>query len=346
MAILIFPSNKMMSLSHRYFRAICLAILTLVFAAIPAQAQRVVSATERTEAQALLQQAYASYESGDYPQAHILIDKAEKLQPDQPDGWNLRGAVFLKEGIYDKAGAAFARAVALDPKLWAAQFNLGEVAFRQKDYRRARARFEELLDQTDRYKEANRWELAAYKAYITSLLMGDDSAARKKLAKIPAKGATPAYLYAQAALSFSRKDVATAQKTISTAQATYPAAQNDLFADSLETAGWQAPPPPLTSVFPSSLPAPGAAPYAGGGERPMQVDPRLEAAVADPLPAASGPVYSKVPAITTTPAERETKAAEGEKASPAKGSTPKSQPAGSPSPAASPVQDHTGLLLE
>jgi tetratricopeptide (TPR) repeat protein len=340
MATLIFSRVTLRAARLAGGAAVFPALLMLV-AAVPARAQRVVTAAERTQAGALLQEAYTTYQGGDYPQAQVLIDKADKLEPDQADGWNLRGAVYLKQRIYDKAGAAFARAAVLDPKLWAAQFNLGEVAFAQKDYRRARARFEALLEQTDRFKDASRWELAAYKAFLSCLLMGDDADAHKKLAKLPVKGATPAYLYAQAALSYSRKDIATAEKTLSIAESTYPAAANDLFSSSLETVGWKAPAPPLTSAFPSSLPVPGSAPYAGGGQQPMEIDPRLEAAVAEPLPASGGTVYGKIPA-NTTPNDAKTPAAEHKPS--AKPDSSPSQSKAVPSPA--PGQDHTGLLLD
>ncbi len=316
--------------------------LLLVFGARPAHGQHVITAAARTQAEALLQQAYAAYQGADYPQAQHLIDQAEKLQPDQADGWNLRGAVYLKQGTFDKASAAFTRAVALDPNLWAAQFNLGEVPFHQKDYRRARERFEALLSQTDHFKQANRWELAAYKAYLSTLLMGDDLNARKKLAKLPAKGGvTPAYLYAQAALSFSRKDAATAEKTLAIAQQTYPPAANELFASSFETVGWQAPPPPVRPVYATSLPAPGSAPYAGGGEKPMQIDPRLEAAVAEPLPASGGAVYAKVPAVTNaTPST-------AAKTTPAPKAANKAAGSAQASPAPRTLKtDNTGLLLD
>jgi Tfp pilus assembly protein PilF len=343
MAILIFLRGKTLSIRRDGELACWLVLLTLAFALTPARAQRVVTAAARAQAADLLQQAYSTYQAGDYPQAHLLIDKADKLEPDQADAWNLRGAIYLKQKMYDKAGTAFARAAALDPKLWAAQFNIGEVAFDQKDYRRARTRFESLLDQTDHFKEANRWELAAYKAFLSCLLMGDDANARKKLAKLPAKGATPAYLYAQAALSFSRKDFVTAEKTLATAETTYPPAENDLFASSLETIGWKTPAPPVTSAFPSSLPVPGSAPYAGGGQQqPMQIDPRLEAAVAEPLPTGGGSVYAKIP-VVATPNEGDAKAA-GERKPAAKPELPADHAKAVPT--ATPQGDHTGLLLE
>jgi Tfp pilus assembly protein PilF len=344
MAIFIFSRMHLPTVWNRAAIVLLAGFFVLLGLGTPARAQHIVTAAARAQAAANLQEAYNDYGAGDYPQAHLLIDKAEKLEPDQADAWNLRGAVYLKQGFYDKAGVAFTRAVALDPNLWAAQFNLGEVSFHQKDYRRAEARFEALLDQTNHYKEANRWELAAYKAFLSTLLAGQDAEAHKRLAKLPPKGATPAFLYAQAALSFSRKDVAGAEKTLALAQASYPPAANDLFASSLETVGWQAAPPPLTSVLPSSLPVPGSAPYAGGGERPMQVDPRLESAVADPLPAGGSAVYSKVPAVVAPPSQPAPREAVPEhKPAPPSAAVEEKSPAH-----ATPVPgpDHTSLLLE
>ena len=319
-------------------------LLGLLSVLAPVRAQHVVTAGARAQAEAILQQAYTTYEGGDYPQAMLLIDKADKLQPDQADSWNLRGAVYLKQGIYDKAAAAFSRAVALDPKLWAAQFNLGEVAFHQKDYRRAQARFEALLNQTDHFKEANRWELAAYKAFLSCLLLGDDAAAHKKLAKLPQKGATPAYLYAQAALSFSRKEVAAAGKTLAIAQSTFPPAANDLFASSFETVGWEAPPPPPVPILPPTPPNSGSAPsyHTEAGERPMQVDPRLEAAVADPLPLNGGSTYAKIPSVDLPQGRADAKPL-------AKPAVKSGVTAGQPQPPQTPLalgRDNTGLLLQ
>ncbi len=303
------------------------------------------SSNAKTQGAALLQQAFDAYQSGDYPTALRLIDQGEKLKPNQPDGWNLRGAIYLKQGQFAQAQAAFGRAVAIDPNLWAAQFNLAEIPFKQKNYRQARAQFDALLSQTDHYKEHNRWELAQYKVFLSYLLMGDDAHAQRALAKLPSAGAsTPACLYAQAALSFSRQDIAAAQRTLATAESTFSPALNDLFSSSLETAGWQAQPlalpPQLASALPTSLSSPGQT------QPPMQIDPRLEASVADPLPSSPGSgVYSKLPSEVASPLKPGAlpqfhTGKPGQEQKP----VPEKSPAPAPSPAKEP--DHFGLLME
>ncbi len=273
-------------------------------ASIPAiGAGYTISAKDRAEAATLSQQAYVTFQAGDYAQALGLLSQSDRLKPDQPDGWNLRGMILLRQKAYDQAKAAFARAVALDPNLWAAQFNLAEVYFQRKDYARARASFERLLSQTNRFKEANQWELVQYKALMACVLMGDAPAADKKLAKLPAKGgATPAFLYAQAALAFQRKNPAQAQKSVAAAQTAFPAPINDMFADSLVQAGWQTTPPaPSLTALASNVPASpngGPALPVSDGHADYVIDPQLQADSAGPLPVADAPTRPIVAVVT------------------------------------------------
>ena len=284
----------------------------------------VISAKDRAQADTLVQQALAEYQTGDYPQALSLLEQANQLKPDQSDCWNLRGMIFLRQKAYDKAQAAFARAVALDPDLWAAQFNLAETTFQQKDYARARKDFENLLAQTDRFKHANRWELVQYKAFLCCLLQGNTPEANRRLAKLPATGgATPARLYAEAAIAYQSKKAPAAEKLVSTAQSSFSVPVNALFVDSLVQEGWQAPPPPSmpTAALAANTPpaAPGVLPNGlplgvtlatdipGEKNHPYYVvDPKVEAAAAEPLPlpdAGTRPIVGKItPALQTSPA--------------------------------------------
>ena len=264
---------------------------------------------ERSQGDTLLGQANTAFQAGDYAGALRLLEQVEALKPDQADAWNLRGVVFLKQKAYDKAEAAFARAVTIDPTLWAAQFNLAETPFQKKDFARAKSVFEHLLAQTDRYKSAGRWELVLYKAFLCALLTGDEADARKKLAKLPATGgATPAFQYAQAALAFSRKDPAGANKILSGAQTAYASALNGMFTSSLETAGWQVPamnpgsslvvattdPTTAAAMNAAGITNPGNTTSSAGGARGapqhpvVVIDPRMVAAASDPLPSSPG----------------------------------------------------------
>ncbi len=342
MTIFIFMRGSPLLGLDRSRRPLLAGLMALVFLCVapsPVRAGRFFSARDRAQGDTLYQQAFAAYQTGDYAQAQDLVEKADALKPDQPDGWNLRGMVYLKQNAFDKAEAAFSRAVSLDPKLWAAQFNLAEAPFQGKDYARARARFEKLIDQTDRFKTPKEWELVQYKAFLSCLLMGDHAAADKKLAKLPATGGTtPAYQYAQASMAFSRKDAAGARKSLTAAQGAYSPLLNDMFSNSLVEVGWQTPlPPPTLAVnLPNEVP-PASGATLSENRTPIVIDPRLEASVAEPLPTgdtAVRPVASKIdPVVSLRPT----------------GKSAAALPAPSLQPAPSPVaesSDHRGLLLE
>ena len=293
----------------RFFAVSAAVGIFLAFGVPVAPAGLLPTSKDHSQGETLFQQAGTAYQGGDLAGALHLLEQADELKPDQADAWNLRGAVYLKQKMYDKAESAFNRSVAIDPNLWAAQFNLAEVSFQKKDYARGRTVFERLLAQTDRYKAANKWELVLYKAFLCALLSGDEADARKKLAKLPPTGGTtPASLYAQAALAFSRKDAAGANRILAGAQTSYAPVLNELFASSLGTAGWQTPAPspipPLPGAVAALDPTTAAAMSAAGitnpgnvtppasirsvVERPaVVIDPRLVAA-SDPLPSTPG----------------------------------------------------------
>ncbi len=288
-----------------------LALLALALPIQPVRGGPIFSGKARAEGDALYKAAFAAYDTGDFPRAQELLNQAEKLKPDQADGWNLRGAVFLKQKLFGQAEAAFKRASALDPNLWAAQFNYAEAAFRGKNYPASRARFDHLVDQTNRFKEKNQWELAQYKAVLCSLMLNDDAGAQKRLAKLPAVGAvTPALSYAQAAVAFHRRDETTAQKALSVARTTYSPNLNNLFSDALETLGWQAASvPPGVALATATPPMPPSVSPSGPVRPAYVIDPRLEAAaaeplpVAEPVPSASATSRKMIPVINASPSD-------------------------------------------
>ena len=282
---------------------------------------------------ALIQQAYAAHESGNSAQALALLDQADKLRANVADSANLRGAVYLRQGVYDKAEVAFSRAVACDPKLWAARFNLAEVPFRKKDYARARARFDSLVTQTNRFKEQNQWELAQYKAVLCSLLLHDDAGLQKRLAKLPegAAAATPARLCAEAALALTRKDNAAATRLLSgLQQGKFSASTTALFVSALEISGWlpsvpnvnaaalaarsnHAPPGngslmpghTTSAALPFNLPIPGSEPElpTADGSVPAPAPPQVHKPAPSPAPAPESVVAteSQTPEIQPDP---------------------------------------------
>ncbi len=267
---------------------------------------------------ALVQQAYAAHESGNGVQALALLDQADKVRANVADSANLRGAVYLRQGVFDKAEAAFSRAVACDPKLWAARFNLAEVPFRQKDYARARSRFDSLLTQTNRFKEQNQWELVQYKAVLCSILLDDEAGAQRRIARLPegAAAVTPARLCAQAAVALARKDNATASRLLAESQhGKYSMNTLNVFVSALELSGWVNPSPLLTATLATAgtggsraLAGSGSL-VPGGGSAPRPLMPNLpimpgaepELPVADRSAPRSAPPLDLLPSSSPAP---------------------------------------------
>jgi tetratricopeptide (TPR) repeat protein len=52
----------------------------------------------------------------DYARALEALDRAQKLAPNDPDAWNLRGLVHRRQGKYEEALAEMARSTHLDPR--------------------------------------------------------------------------------------------------------------------------------------------------------------------------------------------------------------------------------------
>lgn len=192
----------------------------------------------------MLQMAFASYEAGNNTLALEQIDQAERLKPNVADAWNLKGAILLRQGDYNRAEVAFKRAVNLDPDLWAAKFNVAEIPFRRKDYATARKAFENLSIQTDRYKLAIEWELLQYKLVVCSLLMNDEAYAKGRFSKLRPGSVSPAYFYSQAAFAFAKKDTAGANKFLGFADSSSKPGMRSIFSDTLVRAGWVAGAPP------------------------------------------------------------------------------------------------------
>ena len=353
--------------SGRLWRGLCLVLLLSPGSpvlAFPGFGNLAKEHADHVQGDALYQQAYAAYHDGNYPLAERLTEQADKLKPDQADGWNLRGVVLLKLRSYDQAEAAFKHSLACDPDFWAAQFNVAEVPYQRKDYARARSRFEQLLSQTDRYKDNRKWEMVLYKTFLSYLFSGDEAGAKKRLAKLSAApGTNPVLVYADAAVAFQRKDTAGAQKMIAAARGKFPQETNDLFAEPLVQAGWITvlPPSPAMPAGTSGLlSGNGGAPAALGAangvvatpggvynnHQPVVIDPRLEAAAAEPLPEPDGavkPMLTKVAGVrmpnipSPAPAAPLPRVA----ATPTAAAT---HPLAGPLP--DPSLEHAGLLLE
>jgi len=224
---------KGLMFSSMKFRKIA-AITFLLFSSIAANTV----APSKSELETMYDKAFRAFDANNFPEALTQLDAIDARQPDLAESQNLRGVIFMRQGIYDKAEAALYRAIELDPKFWNARFNLAEVPFLQKNWTEARNRFQALLSSNSAELQGEATRLIQYKILLTYVLEGKDEMVDAFLSKFELSNDTPAVQYANAAIALQHKDEKGARGWIATAEKNFSPQLNKLFAESLYEVGW------------------------------------------------------------------------------------------------------------
>ena len=214
----------------------------LKFAAIPLLVFGTIAANDvapsNSELEAMYDKAYRAFDAANYVQALKELDAIDARKPDLAASQNLRGVVYMRQGLYDKAEAALSEARGLDPKFWNARFNLAEIPFLKKDWTEARKRFQELITSNAAELQGEATQLIQYKILLTYLLEGNDTMVDSILAKFELSPDTPAVHYANAAISLQGQNIPDAKKWMTAAEKNFSPQLNKLFAESLYEIGW------------------------------------------------------------------------------------------------------------
>src|SRR5438105_4192489 len=210
------------------------AVSLLVFGTIAANDV----APSNSELEAMYDKAYRAFDAANYTEALKQLDAIDARKPDLAASQNLRGVVYMRQGLYDKAEAALSEARGLDPKFWNARFNLAEIPFLKKDWAEARKRFQELLTSSAAELQGEATQLIQYKILLTYLLEGNDTMVDSILAKFELSPDTPAVQYANAAISLQGQNIPDAKKWMAAAEKNFSPQLNRLFAHSLYEIGW------------------------------------------------------------------------------------------------------------
>src|SRR5437868_5641907 len=224
------------------------------------------------------EQALQAYEQRDFDSAAKLAEQADTAKPNQPQVLNLRGAILLEQQKYDEAEGFFKEALKVDPKFREAQFNLADVPFRNKDYTKARDRFQALLKQTPGGDKNQAAQLINFKVFLTYLLEGKDSRAQKLMEQFQFSGDTPALYYAEAAWQFKHDNADKANDWIASARKIYPSASNALYAGGFYDLGW------LKGAMTVSSPTPTAS-VGAAAVATTQTESSVPAVEPSPIPA-------------------------------------------------------------
>lgn len=198
-------------------------------------------------------QAEQALQQRDLTAARKLVDEADAADPNQAAILNLRGEILLEQKEYEQAEAEFKKAIKVDAKFRGAQFNLAEVPFKQKEYSKARDRFEALFGASSGAEKDQSAQLIKFKVFMTYLLEGKDSRAQKMMEQFQFTGDTPALYYAQAAWEFKQNNTAKANDWVTSARKIYAPALNLAFADAFYDLGWlQSPGAAIAAAGPAS----------------------------------------------------------------------------------------------
>ncbi|MGH8095270.1 MAG: tetratricopeptide repeat protein [Chthoniobacterales bacterium] len=207
----------------------------------------------KAEATADFEKAERALQQRDFEGALKLLDLADAAAPNDAQNENLRGEVLMEQGKFDEAEATFHKAVADDPKLREAQYNLAQIPFKQGDYEKARDRFEALFAETPGDDKNQAAQLIKYKIFLTLLLQGKDTEAQQLMDQFKFTGDTPALYYAHAAWEYKHGHQDQGSDWVNSARRIYSPALNVVFADSFYDLTWlkkteESEPPPTSAL--------------------------------------------------------------------------------------------------
>ena len=175
---------------------------------------------------------FRAFRTRDWARTLEALDKADKILPPTPVTLNTRGAIAIEERKFEEGARLCEEALKLDPKFYAARFNLAEIPLVQGRYAESRKMFEKFI------RENPKDELARFRIFLTLLLEKNYDDARRAIDQIPFPGDTPAYYYANAGWEFAHASPDEAKKWLGRAEWTFGPDKCAMFADSFYEIGW------------------------------------------------------------------------------------------------------------
>jgi Flp pilus assembly protein TadD len=198
---------------------------------------------DKSQLEAMYDKAFKAFDNARYDEALKALDAIDARQPDLAESLNLRGVVYMRQKKYDKAEAAFRKALSIEPKFWNASFNLAEIPFLKGDWVEARNRFEALIAGDNKSLQPETAQLIQYKILLTFVRQGKENMVDWILNKFEGAKDSPALYYANAALAFQHGNEKEAKEWVSAANKRFADPLNKLYAESFYEIGWMQKPP-------------------------------------------------------------------------------------------------------
>ncbi len=168
------------------------------------------------------------------------LDELDALTPNLADVYNMRGSIYLSPSLRDfaKADEMFAKAEALQPNSLPPRFNRAELLFVKHDWTASAAAFEKLLLDFPKTPMAVR-HLVLFKLVVCAIKLDQIEVAEKRLKEsFTFMDDTPAYYFANAALSFHKKNESEAKDWMLRANGIFKEGENSAYVDTLMEARW------------------------------------------------------------------------------------------------------------
>lgn len=163
-------------------------------------------------------------------EAMDALDKATKIFADSPEIHNLRGSCFVEMRAFDKALSEFQKALALSKDNPSVEFNIGEVYFVTKEWKKAVEIFEKIMKGIPPQNVAL-GRLVEFKILLCKKKLGLDDEVTILAGKYSFEDDSPFYYYAQAALAYDTNDLIKAEEWLAMA--------GRIFRDQNVLAPWQ-----------------------------------------------------------------------------------------------------------
>ncbi|MBC7979339.1 MAG: tetratricopeptide repeat protein [Armatimonadetes bacterium] len=144
------------------------------------------------------------------------LDKAEKIFASSAELLNLRGSCFVEMRAFEKASAAFDKALEINPTNSSIRFNVAEVLFVTKQWQKSHDLFQQVLKEIPDNK-ASLSRLVEFKIMLCKKKLGLDDEVTILAEKYDYLDDSPYYYYAQAALAYEEKDLLKAEEWLARA---------------------------------------------------------------------------------------------------------------------------------
>ena len=165
------------------------------------------------------------------------VNAAIQLDPQNVDGYGIRGGIYASQKQWDKAGQDYQRIIQLDANNGQAKFNLSEILFLQKKYDSARPGFVALEQDRDLK------DLATYKVFLCDLFAGHEDVAAKELTSMDQVGSGASVYFGKAAWALVHKKPEEARGWLASAASIYSPNKFKLYSSSLYELGYLPLPP-------------------------------------------------------------------------------------------------------